>query len=620
MSDLSGLNKSTAQPDSPALKDPALKDPALKDSLNQPFGKQSVGSDSWLNRQWAALIWLGLVAWALWLSGWGRSPIVNWGGLPEVGRFWLAMFHPTLTVEFLQVMLSAAGVTLAFAVCGTACSLALGLVFGVASSQVWWQVFLPGRAGWLLWTGVRTVLSVPRAIHEWIWGLLLLSVLGLDPLVGILAIALPFGAITAKVFSEILDETPTAPLEALVNSGVRPGRAFLYGHLPQALPNLISYGFYRFECSLRAAAVLGVIGAGGLGYQIFLSAQSLRYEELWTGFYALIFLNGLVDSWSGWLRKRMGFVGRMALAKASTAPRRQGSDLRLEQERDQSADSRSVFSQRQQRIPLWPSWGAIAFAFPACLAYLNIDWSRLLRLRSLFTDIAVQVTPDKVLPNFSFDLLPIALQTVAMSVLAITLASLGGILFSFPAAQNFFLPGGILRAEGERGKGKRGKGNASYLGLWISRLILLTARAIPAPILAFVILLGMLPGMWPGVLALALHNFGILGRLMAEVNENLPEQPVRGLRSLGASAGGVVFYGILPANLARFLAYSLYRWEVCLRETVIVGLVGVGGLGRIMTEQLSGFDYSGLAATLTVFIMLTVMVDFISSGLRAAFR
>ena len=569
-----------------------------------------------MNKQRAALIWLALVVWAIWLSGLGRSPIINWGGLPEVGRFWLAMFHPVLTAEFLQTMLSAAGVTLAFAVCGTACSLVIGLVFGIASSQVWWQVFCPGRAGWLLWTGVRTVLSIPRAIHEWIWGLLLLSVLGLDPLVGVLAIAIPFGAITAKVFSEILDETPTAPLEALVNSGVRPGRAFLYGHLPQALPNLISYGFYRFECSLRAAAVLGVIGAGGLGYQIFLSSQSLQYEELWTGFYALIFLNGLVDGWSGWLRKRMGFVGRMALTQAKPAPSHRTNDLELPRERDQVAeDSHSTCSQSGQKWPVWLSWGAIALAFPACLAYLDIDWSRLLRVRSLFTDIAVQVTPDKVLPNFSSELLPIALQTVAMSILAITLAGLGGVLFSFPAAQNFFLPGGVLSGEGERGKG-----SASYLGLWAARLILLTARAIPAPILAFVILLGMLPGMWPGVLALALHNFGVLGRLMAEVNENLPEGPVRGLRSLGAAAGSVVFYGILPANLARFLAYSLYRWEVCLRETVIVGLVGVGGLGRVMTEQLSGFDYSGLAATLTVFILLTVIADFISGGLRAAFR
>ena len=584
------------------MSDSSLKSPIPKKTahvLAKKWGRSSTG-DRALNKSGALLIWSVLLAGSLWLSGIGRNPLINWGGLPETGRFWLASFHPALSLDFLQVMLSAAGVTLAFAVCGTACSLTLGLVFGIASARVWWQVCLPGRGGRLLWTAVRTMLSIPRAIHEWIWGLLLLSVLGLDPLVGILAIALPFGAITAKVFSEILDETPTEPLEALINSGVKPGRAFLYGHLPQALPNLISYGFYRFECALRAAAVLGVIGAGGLGYQIYLSAQSLRYEELWTGFYALILLNGLVDGWSGWLRRQMGFVGRMALTEK------------------RSAGLESPLIKRENRGQRWLvgwSWGAIALSFPLCLVYLDIDWGRLGLMRSRFIDIALQITPDKVLLNLSIDLVPVALQTIAMSVLAITLAGLGGMLFSFPAAQNFFLPGGLLRSAGESKKWRLG-----HFGLLGSRLILLAARAIPAPILALVILFGMLPGMWPGVLALGLHNFGILGRLMAEVNENLPEGPVRGLRSLGASAGGVVFYGILPANLSRFLAYILYRWEVCLRETVIVGLVGVGGLGRVMTEQLSSFDYSGLAATLALFILLTVVVDFISGGLRAAFR
>ncbi|MGI8934942.1 MAG: PhnE/PtxC family ABC transporter permease [Phormidesmis sp.] len=227
--------------------------------------------------QGGLLLWIGLVVWSLWLAGLGRSPIINWAGLPILGQFWAAMFRPALDGEFVRVIGDATLTTLAFAVCGTALSLVMGLFGGVACSQVWWQVCWPGTAGQSLWIALRGTLVIPRAIHELIWGLLLLNVLGLDPLVGVLAIAIPFGAITAKVFSEILDETPTAPLQSLINSGVRPGIAFVYGHLPQALPNLISYGFYRFECSLRSAAVLGVIGAGGLGYPIFLSLTSLPY-------------------------------------------------------------------------------------------------------------------------------------------------------------------------------------------------------------------------------------------------------------------------------------------------------------------------------------------------------
>jgi phosphonate transport system permease protein len=552
------------------------------------------------DRRWfVASLWAALVLWSLWLAGVGKEPIVNWAGLPLVGQFWLAMFHPAMNGEFLRVIGSAAVTTLAFAVCGTALSLVIGFGVGIVCSRVWWRICWPGRAGYGLWLGLRGLLTVPRAIHELIWGLLLLNVLGLDAMVGVLAIAIPFGAITAKVFSEILDETPTAPLEALIYSGIRPEIAFVYGLLPQALPNLISYSFYRFECSLRSAAVLGIIGAGGLGYQIFLSLQSLRYEQLWTGFYALIVLNGAVDFWSAWLRRQMGFVSRMDLTGGK---------------KDQDRKKARTVEKSGQRF-VWLSWAAIALSIPLCFAYLEIDWSRWGRARSLFLEIAAQVTPDQVLPEFSRDLIPLSLQTVAMSVLAITLAGLGGMAFSFVAAQNFLLPGGLLRSAGE--SRRWGSGHVVMLA---SRLILLGARAIPAPIFALIILYGMFPSILPGALALGIHNFGILGRLMAEVNENLPDGPVRALRSLGASSGGLIFYGILPANLARFLAYILYRWEVCLRETVIVGLVGAGGLGRLLTEQLSSFDYSGVAATLSVFIVLTMGVDALSGWMRSAVR
>ena len=561
--------------------------------------------------QIALTLWTGLVLWSLWVSGIGREPIINWNGLPQIGQFIVAAFQPALEADFVQIIAAATLTTFAFALCGTALSLIVGFGLGIACSRVWWQVFWSGRSGRFIWSLLRGLLAIPRAIHELIWGLLLLNVLGLDPMVGVLAIAIPFGAITAKVFADILDETPTAPLNALVHSGVHPTTAFFYALLPQAFPNLISYSFYRFECSLRSAAVLGVIGAGGLGYQIILSLQSLRYEQMWTGFYALILLNGAVDFWSGWLRRKLGFVSRMELGLNSKA---QG---RTNKQQQRATESRQAAARAERsRSPLsWIVSGLFIAAIFTSFAYLDIDWSRWSRAQRLFSDLAQQLTPVQVLPNFSLSLLPIALQTVAMSVLAITLAGIFGIAFSFPAAQNFLLPGGLLNPISEQRRW-----SFSHIVLVLVRLILLVARAIPAPILALVTLYGMFPSLLPGALALAIHNFGILGRLMAEVNENLPDKPVRGLRSLGATPGTLVFYGILPANLSRFLAYILYRWEVCLRETVIVGLVGAGGLGRLITEQLSSFDYSALAATLTVFILLTIVVDALSSWLRAAVR
>jgi len=529
-------------------------------------------------------------------TGMFTEPWFNPGGLPLLWRFIQASWQPDLSPEILQLTVQSTWITLAYAVCGTVLSLLLGLVGGLLASEVWWLTLFPHRqripAAWL---GVRSVLAVPRAIHELIWGLFLINILGLDPLVAILAIALPFGAITAKVFSEILDETPRQPLLALVHTGVPPLSAFLYGLLPQAFLNLLSYSFYRFECSIRSAAVLGVIGAGGLGYQILLSLQSLRYRQLWTFFLALFILNGSVDLISAWMRRRLGCASRLDLSLRGSIPQ-----------------------QPANRCDPWlvGAGVGIALLIPVCFGLIGADYARLRDPQVLVRlgHILQQSWPPELGEISWLELAGLAGQTLAMSVLAIALATVGGVLLSFPAALNLWVPGGLLNP--------RRNHNGFWAWTWFlaTRLLLLISRAIPAPIWALVFLFMLFPGILPGAIALGLHNLGILGRLMAEVIENLRPAPLEALKAQGSPDSAIFLYGILPPSLPQFLAYSLYRWEVCLRETVIVGLVGAGGLGRLIAEQLSSFDYPGLVVSLGCLVLLTWGVDGISAWMRRLLR
>ena len=522
------------------------------------------------------------------------GPVLNIGGLPQALQFLRASLHPDLSFDFLQIIIRATGVTFAYAVCGTLLSIAIGFLGGILSSEIWWHAVWPNQAGRSV---VRGLLAIPRAIHELIWGLVLVNLLGLDPLVAILAITIPFSAIVAKVFSEILDETPRAPMQLLVSAGVAPPSAVLYGLLPQALPNLLSYSFYRFECALRSSAVLGIIGAGGLGYEIFLSLQSLRYEQLWTAFYALILLNGCVDAWSAAVRQRLGFVSRLALGLPQ---RKEPQDL----------------GGRQSN---WWIWSGIGLMGLLCFWFVGADWSLLWSGRTvrLLSELAASAIPQVPTLAQGITLLQVSWQTVVMSLLASILASMGGLVLSLPAARGFLLPKGLLGTMASETPWAVAVGKFGYVG---TRLFLLVSRAVPAPIWALVFLFILFPGIWPGALALALHNLGILGRLMAEVNENTEQRSIRALRIQGASALQTLLYGLLPVTLPQFLAYSLYRWEVCLRATVIVGLVGAGGLGRLMMEQISSFDYGGLTLTLTIFVFLTIVVDSISAALRQKLR
>ncbi|HRI52328.1 MAG TPA: ABC transporter permease subunit [Pseudomonadota bacterium] len=532
----------------------------------------------------------------------GRGPILNRSGWPLVWQFLRAAAHPELGRSTVALAVESTFITLAFALGGTSLALLLGLVGGVLSSEVLWRPHAAEggrrqRLRHLGWTAVRALLAVPRAIHEMIWGLFLVNVLGLDPLVAVLAIALPFGAITSKVFGEIFDETPRAACEALRAAGASELAALIYGILPQALPDLLSYAFYRFECAIRAAALLGLIGAGGLGYQILLSLQSLQYAQIWTFLYALLLLGGLADSWSSFLRRRLQRTG--------------GSD----------PSWGSLVARRRSALGMEPAarWSLLcaALLIPLSFWFIGGDAERLLSGKTLrlLGGVLRESWPPRLDAALLGRLGRLAIDTLAMSILAITLAGVGGLIASFPAAASLVIPGNLFDSE-RSGRGRLG----GLIALTAARGILLLGRALSEAIWALLVLFILFPGVLPGAVALGLYNLGVLGRLMAAVHDNLDPRPLRSLAAQGASRGQVFFYGVLPQSLPRCLAYVFYRWEVCIRATVVVGLVGAGGLGRVLNDQLSSFDYRGVVTTLVVLSLLTLLVDLASAAARRRLR
>jgi phosphonate transport system permease protein len=146
------------------------------------------------------------------------------------------------------------------------------------------------------------------------------------------------------------------------------------------------------------------------------------------------------------------------------------------------------------------------------------------------------------------------------------------------------------------------------------------SRALSEGIWALLVLFVLFPGILPGAIALGMYNLGVVGRLMAEVTENADARPLVALKGQGASNAQIFFYGVLPQTLSKNLAYVLYRWEVCVRATVVVGLVGAGGLGRVLGEQLSSFDYSSVLTSLLFFVGLTFLVDMVSALARRPLR
>jgi phosphonate transport system permease protein len=149
----------------------------------------------------------------------------------------------------------------------------------------------------------RGILSVFRCIPEFVWAFMFVRAVGLGPFPGVLAIGVSYGGMLGKVYSEILENLAVQPSEALQATGASRPKVLLYGMLPQALPQLVSYTLYRWECAVRASAILGFIGAGGLGQQIELSMRMFNFHEVITLVLILLLLVSVVDFLSAKARK-----------------------------------------------------------------------------------------------------------------------------------------------------------------------------------------------------------------------------------------------------------------------------------------------------------------------------
>ena len=205
----------------------------------------------------------------------------------------------------------------------------------------------------------------------------------------------------------------------------------------------------------------------------------------------------------------------------------------------------------------------------------------------------------------------LAAETLAMSILAITFAGVGALLTFLPAARNV--------AIGELGPS--GRGRPGWLALFLAvRGVFVFTRGVPELVWAMIIVFFLSPGVLPGALALGIHNYGILGKLSAEVAENLDPRPARALRASGAGSLQMLAYGIIPQTVPKFITYLLYRWEVVIRTTIVVGFVSAGGLGHDFRLSMSFFHYTDLALLLMWYALLVVGVDLLCTWLRRLAR
>lgn len=215
-----------------------------------------------------------------------HHPIANLHpeGLFIISKFFIAALHPSHDPMVLKNALHGIQVTIGIAFFSWSISLCVGIFLGILSSNIFWQTYNGSNS---IGIYIRRLLAIPRAIHELVWGLLLLQILGLTPLVAIIGISIPYSSLIARVTANQLDMLDNQTLIAIKHSGAGYLSALTTSVAPKIIPILTTYGGYRLECALRGAALLGMFGLGGIGNEIQLSLQSLEFNELWTSLWVL---------------------------------------------------------------------------------------------------------------------------------------------------------------------------------------------------------------------------------------------------------------------------------------------------------------------------------------------
>ncbi|MBN1204108.1 MAG: ABC transporter permease subunit [Myxococcaceae bacterium] len=533
-------------------------------------------TSSWL----ALAAVMGAIAWSAYQAE--ARPAVLFGAEARAAMadFATGFLRPALSPAFLGSLVRPLLETVAIAVCGLTLAFALGFPLSIAAADLealgGGESKARGPGRWFALAArslARLLLNVMRSVPDLIWALLAVRAVGLGPLPGVFALGLSFGGVLGKVFSEIYESTPGTAVVALRAAGATPAQAFRLAVLPEAMPLVASYTLYRFDCALRASAVLGLVGAGGLGQQLQLSLTMFAYDEVATLVLLLFLLVTGVDQLSRRLRAR--------LASGVPGPVLAGSAL------------------------AWAglaAWGAASLELSP-VALFGAE------ARAGIAAFAADAWPPEVTPGLLGALLPALAETLAIAIFGTALAAGAALLLSLPASRELFVAdraGELLRP---RGLARLIRGALHAL----ARATIVFGRTLPEVLWALVFILAVGLGPFAGALALAIHTAGVLGRLYAEAFEEVPRGPVEAALGGGASRLATFVHSILPQAAPQLLAYTLYRFEVNVRASAVLGIVGAGGIGKLLHIALSLF-LSERALTLVLAVMALVALAEGASG------
>lgn len=247
------------------------------------------------------LFWIGFALLFCWcLYTFNFSPARIWQGLGRLGGVLSFMFPPHIWTDWASFsdILTGLGETLAMAFLGTA----LGALVAFPLSFLGARTL--NRLPWLRF-GVRRGFDVIRAFETLILALIFIRAFGLGPLAGVLAIAVGEIGVLAKLYAEAIENASPKPVEGVTAAGGSRLQAVRFGLLPQVMPVLMSITLYNFESNVRSGTILGIVGAGGIGFLLSDRIGAYKWDEAWSIIFLIVAMVYVIDGLSALIRNRL---------------------------------------------------------------------------------------------------------------------------------------------------------------------------------------------------------------------------------------------------------------------------------------------------------------------------
>jgi phosphonate transport system permease protein len=279
------------------------------------MAKERVGARSTF-KNWLILTFVvGFLIWSYRGAGIHLTQLFSLDSFEQILIYIKKLFPPDLSAVVIQETLKGTVETFAISFIGTlmAVVIALSIVFFASRNLIYSGLLyeMEPKQGWkraarmLPYLAAKSLLNILRTIPEMVWALIFVFLVGLGPFPGVLALGVHTGGVLGKLFGEVLENVDNQPIESLQATGANRLQILFYGIVPQVLPQFISYTLYRWEVNIRVAAVLGLVGAGGLGQRIHIAISLFLENQLLTLIIAIYLLVTLVDYLSAYLRRKV---------------------------------------------------------------------------------------------------------------------------------------------------------------------------------------------------------------------------------------------------------------------------------------------------------------------------